>query len=121
MHTFLIDSVIQAVSIQTDQSDRISWFGQSRQTEDSAHVPDTKVFGLGTLDPVLASMSNANIPQRATAVVIVPSLDDAEIAGQGSIGQATKQAAKEIQSRAIAEAGAAASAAISHVPPAHSV
>jgi hypothetical protein len=75
-------------------------------------VPDTKVFGLGKLDPVLASLSKANIPRHATAGVIVPSLDAAEIAGPGWIGQALKQAAKEIQSRAIAEAGAEASAAI---------
>lgn len=84
-------------------------------------MPDTKVFGLGKLNPVLAWLSNANIPQHATASVIVQSLDDAEIVGQGSIGQALQWAAKEIHARAIAEAGAAASAAISRVTLSHSV
>lgn len=121
IHTSLIDLVRQAVSVQPDQSNRVSWFGQSRQAEDSAHVPDTKVSGLGELDPVFTLLSNANITQHATAIVIVQSLDDAEIAGQGLIGQALKQAAKDIQIRAIAEAGAAASPAISHVAASYSV
>jgi hypothetical protein len=56
--------------------------------QNSAHVPDTKVFGVGKLDPVLASLSIANIAQHAPASAIVQFLDDAEIAGQGLIGQA---------------------------------
>jgi hypothetical protein len=80
-----------------------------------------KVFGLGEFDPILDSLSNANIPQNDTAGVIVQFLDGEEIASKGLIGQPSKKAAKEVRSWAVAEASPAGSPAISHLTSSDSV